>query len=91
MSASSLLDGPGAIETIWTLCEDFVECPERYNSPVVMVGCIKFAEFELDLQAYVLRRRDGPLRLEKLPMEVLILLVQRAGTLVQRSEIQAML
>lgn len=56
-----------------------------------MAGCIKFAEFELDVGAYVLRRPDGPLRLEKLPMEVLILLVQRAGTLVQRSEIQAML
>ena len=56
-----------------------------------MAGCIKFAEFELDLGAYALRRPDGPLRLEKLPMEILILLVQRAGTLVQRSEIQAML
>jgi DNA-binding winged helix-turn-helix (wHTH) protein len=55
-----------------------------------MAGCVKFAEFELDSEAYVLRRPDGPLRLEKLPMEVLILLVQRAGTLVQRSEIQAM-
>jgi len=43
------------------------------------------------LGAYVLRRPDGPLRLEKMPMEILMLLVQRAGTLVQRSEIQAML
>lgn len=56
-----------------------------------MTGRIKFAEFELDVDAYVLRRPDGPLRLEKLPMEILILLVQRAGTLVQRSDIQAML
>jgi len=56
-----------------------------------MAGSIKFAEFELDLGAYVLRRPDGPLRLEKLPMEVLILLVQRAGMLVQRREIQAMI
>lgn len=56
-----------------------------------MADCIRFAGFELDLGAYVLRRQDGPLRLEKMPMEVLILLVQRAGTLVQRSEIQAML
>lgn len=56
-----------------------------------MTGCIRFAEFELDLGAYVLRRPDGPVRLEKLPMEVLILLVQRAGTLVQRSEIRAVL
>lgn len=55
-----------------------------------MAGCVRFAEFELDVGGYVLRRPDGPLRLEKLPMEVLILLVQRAGTLVQRSEIQAM-
>jgi DNA-binding winged helix-turn-helix (wHTH) protein len=55
-----------------------------------MAGCITFAEFELDVGGYVLRRPDGPVRLEKLPMEVLILLVQRAGTLVQRSEIQAL-
>ena len=56
-----------------------------------MADSIRFAEFELDLGAYVLRRPDGPLRLEKMPMEILMLLVQRAGTLVQRSEIQAML
>jgi DNA-binding winged helix-turn-helix (wHTH) protein len=56
-----------------------------------MAGGLKFAEFELDVGAYDLRRQGGPLKLEKLPMEVLILLVQRAGTLVQRSEIQAML
>jgi DNA-binding winged helix-turn-helix (wHTH) protein len=56
-----------------------------------MAGWISFAEFELDVGAYVLRRPDGPVRLEKLPMEVLILLVQRAGTLVQRSEIQGRL
>lgn len=62
----------------------------RYNSPA-MTGCIRFAGFELDVAAYVLRGEDGPLRLEKLPMEILILLAQRAGTLVQRSEIQAML
>lgn len=56
-----------------------------------MADYIRFAEFELDVGAYVLRRPDGPLKLEKLPMEVLILLVQRAGTLVQRGEMQAML
>ena len=89
VSGSSLSDGLGAIDTVWTFCEDFVE--RAYNSRGAMAGCIKFAEFELDLGAYVLRRPDGPLRLEKLPMEVLILLVQRAGTLVERSEIQAML
>ena len=88
---SSLPGGSGAIDTIWTFCEDFVERPVRYDSGGAMAARFKFAEFELDVEAYVLRRPGGPLRLEKLPMEVLILLVQRAGTLVQRSEIQAML
>jgi DNA-binding winged helix-turn-helix (wHTH) protein len=91
LSGSSRSDRSGAIDSIWTLCEDFVERPERYNSRVAMAGCIKFAKFELDFEAYALRGPAGPLRLEKLPMEVLILLVRRAGTLVQRSEIQAML
>src|SRR5688572_9548914 len=56
-----------------------------------MSACIRFAEFELDLVAYSLRRPGGPVKLEKIPMEVLILLAQRAGALVQRGEIQAAL
>ncbi len=55
-----------------------------------MAGALRFSGFELDVEAYVLRRPDGSVRLEKIPMEILILLVQRAGSLVQRSEIQAM-
>jgi len=53
-----------------------------------MPGCVRFADFELDLAAYSLRAADGPIRLEKMPMEVLILLVKRAGALVSRHEIQ---
>jgi DNA-binding winged helix-turn-helix (wHTH) protein len=90
---SSLSDGPGAIDGAWSFSEDFVKRAQQ--SAMIredsMNGRLRFAEFELDVGAYVLRRPDGPLRLEKLPMEVLILLVQRAGTLVQRSEIQARL
>lgn len=56
-----------------------------------MSGTFHFAQFELDLAAYALRVRGKSVKLEKIPMEVLILLVQRAGTLVQRSEIQAAL
>src|SRR5215471_10528329 len=56
-----------------------------------MPDCIKFADFELDLAAYSLRGAHGPVKLEKMPMEVLILLVKRAGTLVPRSEIQSVL
>lgn len=56
-----------------------------------MVGAFRFAEFELDIAAYALRHRDEPVKLERIPMEVLILLVERAGTLVERSEIQTRL
>ena len=52
-----------------------------------MTGTFRFADFELDLAAYVLRAHGEAVRLEKIPMEVLILLVQRAGTLVERSDI----
>ena len=48
---------------------------------------IKFDEFELDLSRYELRRRGQPLKLEKAPMELLILLAERGGELVTRQEI----
>jgi DNA-binding winged helix-turn-helix (wHTH) protein len=56
-----------------------------------MSGSFRFANYELDLAAYALRRGGQPVKLEKIPMEVLILLVQRAGELLQRSEIQTAL
>jgi Tol biopolymer transport system component/DNA-binding winged helix-turn-helix (wHTH) protein len=48
-----------------------------------------FGEFTLDQSSYRLQRGDRLLRLEKLPMELLILLVQRHGELVSRDEIAA--
>ncbi len=56
-----------------------------------MSSCVRFAEFELDLAAYALRRGGNRVRLEKMPMEVLILLVRASGALVERGEIQAAL
>jgi DNA-binding winged helix-turn-helix (wHTH) protein len=56
-----------------------------------MPGRFRFGEFELDLDAYVLRLRDERIRLEKIPMELLILLVRNAGTLVPRGKIQSAL
>jgi TolB-like protein/Flp pilus assembly protein TadD len=47
----------------------------------------RFGEFELDVAAYELRRAGRPVRLERQAMELLILLVQRRGQLVARSEI----
>jgi len=46
-----------------------------------------FGEFTLDESSYRLQRGDRFLRLEKVPMELLILLVQRPGELVSREEI----
>ncbi len=47
----------------------------------------QFGDFTLDQSRYRLQRGERLLRLEKLPMELLILLVQRRGELVSRAEI----
>ena len=48
---------------------------------------LRFLDFELDVEAYQLRRQGRPVRLERQPMDVLILLVERRGRLVSRSQI----
>ena len=54
-------------------------------------GCtpqeFQFGDFTLDQSRYRLQRGTRLLRLEKLPMELLILLVQRRGELVSRDDI----
>ncbi len=47
----------------------------------------RFGDFVLDVSAYELRKRGRSIRLERLAMELLILLVGRRGELVTRSEI----
>jgi TolB-like protein/Tfp pilus assembly protein PilF len=47
----------------------------------------RFGVFELDLAAYTLHRRGSAVRLERRPMDLLILLVKQRGQLVPRSEI----
>jgi len=47
----------------------------------------QFGEFTLDELRYKLLRGDRPLRLQKQPMDLLILLVERRGELVSRDEI----
>ncbi len=51
------------------------------------IGVVKFAEFELDSGRYELRRGNRVLKLEKIPMELLTLLVEGNGQLVSRDEI----
>jgi TolB-like protein/Flp pilus assembly protein TadD len=47
----------------------------------------RFRDFELDPTEYELRRRGCHVRLERQPMDVLILLVERRGQLVSRSDL----
>lgn len=50
-------------------------------------GTFRIRDFELDVAAYELRRDGHRVRLERQPLDVLILLVGRRGQLVSRSEI----
>ena len=52
-----------------------------------MAELVRFEEFELDVRRYALRRSGRPLKLERIPMELLLLLVNRRGELVTREEI----
>ena len=47
----------------------------------------KFGDFELDPSGFELRRLDRPLKLERIPMELLILLLEKNGQVVSRREI----
>ncbi|HXH65579.1 MAG TPA: tetratricopeptide repeat protein [Candidatus Limnocylindrales bacterium] len=56
--------------------------------PVMTPNLLKLAdELELDRGAYELRRSGKALRLSRIPMELLLLLVERRGDLVTREEI----
>ncbi len=49
--------------------------------------CYKFGDFELDSARFELRRKGHPLKLERIPMELLILLAEKGGNVVSRQEI----
>ena len=48
---------------------------------------LKFGEFELDLSAYQLRRAGRPVKMERIPMDLLCLLVRNPGQLLSREAI----
>src|SRR5947209_377166 len=50
---------------------------------------VRFDEFELDYARFELSRAGTPIRLEGLPMQLLMLLIDRPHTLVMREEIAA--
>ena len=58
------------------------------TEPARISGIFKLgSEYELDLRAYELRRSGRALKLERIPMELLILLVEHRGELVGRNQI----
>src|SRR5712672_3614092 len=60
------------------------------SQPLGMQQSIRFGEdFELDLRPRRLRRGSHTLKLERIPLEILILLLERQGEIVSRDEIAA--
>ena len=58
------------------------------SNPLKSADPIRFAgDFELDLSAYQLRRSGRPLKLERIPMELLLMLIEHRGELVTREQI----
>jgi TolB-like protein/DNA-binding winged helix-turn-helix (wHTH) protein/Tfp pilus assembly protein PilF len=53
----------------------------------VAASSYKFGEFELDVARYQLRREGRPVKLERIPMELLILLAEEDGHVVPRQAI----
>lgn len=49
---------------------------------------IRFEEFELDVESCELRRSGRPIKLERIPMELLTLLLQNPGKLIRRETIE---
>jgi eukaryotic-like serine/threonine-protein kinase len=58
------------------------------SEPVRVPELLRFGgDFELDLRRYELRRSGRVLKLERIPMEILLLLLERKGQLVSRERI----
>ena len=53
----------------------------------MQTSTLYFDQFELDLNSYELRKSGRVIKLEKLPTELLILLVESRGELVTREQI----
>lgn len=49
--------------------------------------CVRFGDFEIDFNAFQLRRQGSALKMESLPLRLLMLLIGRKGQLVSRDEI----
>src|SRR3974377_173536 len=53
----------------------------------VVMCLFRFGEFELDVDRYELRRNGFPVKIENLPLQLLMMLLRRRGCLVTRQEL----
>ena len=60
-------------------------------STVQPSGIVRFYDFSLDLRSGILLCLGEPVKLEKIPADLLVLLVSRCGEVVSRDEIVACL
>jgi DNA-binding winged helix-turn-helix (wHTH) protein len=67
----------------WLLKPDLPKGEKTKMAP----GIFRFADFELDRNVYELRRNAHPLKLERIPLDLLFLLIEKRGQLVTREEI----
>src|SRR5207248_9721438 len=75
-------DGPHGCGTLSTPAESFMEPDQRAG------GRLAFGVFEVDLRAGELRKRGLRVRLQQQPFQVLAILLERAGDVVSREELQ---
>lgn len=64
-----------------------VECSTHSIGRKMPSPVVKFGDFELDPAGFELRRKGHPIRVERIPLELLLLLVSRKGEVVSRAEI----
>jgi TolB-like protein len=83
------VDRQEALETASARASDFVGSLKDKGR--MRTGVFRFGGFVLDVPAYELRRQGRSVRLERRPMELLLLLVDRRGELISRDEIVARL
>ena len=75
-------------------CGIEVECPTLVGGATVVAGPVRAPkpirfgdDFEFDFSTYTLRRCGRALKLERIPLQVLLILIEQKGQLVNREEI----
>src|ERR1700744_4572342 len=79
LHASPYLSLPGEQLPLWT--------HQAHEVAGMLQANIRFEEFELDVEGCELRRAGRPIRLERLPMELLLLLLEHPGKMISRDVI----